>query len=113
MSSAETGGESARAAGRALSHNARRGFIRELMAAEEPLPASAHAGAPGLPLSAVAYHARLLVSLGVVEVAETVERRGRIESRYRLGGPNCQRALAMLPLVEQIDSGPPRRDQES
>jgi hypothetical protein len=102
MSSARTSGGSAGAAAKALRHAVRRSFIHELIAAAAPIPASAHADRHGFPLSSVTYHARLLVSLGVVEVAETVPRRGGIESRYRLGGPNSRLALAMLPLVDQI-----------
>lgn len=105
MSLSRTSGDSARAAGKALTHSVRRAFIRRLMASHRPLPASALADANDLPLSSVAYHARFLVSLGVVEVAETVQRPGGIESRYRLGGPSCQQALAMLPLVERLVIG--------
>ncbi len=107
MSSARTSGDSARAAGKALAHAVRRGFIHELVATEEPLSASAYADARGIPLSSVTYHARVLVSLGVIGVAETTKRRGGIESRYHLGGPNCRPALAMLPWVEQLASRRP------
>lgn len=109
MSPPETHGEAARAAGKALVHGVRRSFIHDLMAADEPLPASAHADARGIPLSSVAYHARLLVSLGVVEIAATVKRRGGLESHYRLGGPNLRHALAMLPMVDRMTS----RDSDS
>lgn len=102
MYSPLTAAESARAAGKALTHAVRRGFIHQLMAANRPLPASALADARDLPLSLVTYHARFLVSLGVIEIAETVQRPGGIESRYRLGGPSCQQALTMLPVVERL-----------
>jgi hypothetical protein len=107
MSSSRTSGDSARAAGKALRHAVRRSFIHALMATDAPFSASTHADLHGIPLSSVTYHARLLVSLGVIEVAETVDRRGGIESRYRLGGPNCQPALAMLPLVDQMSRREP------
>ncbi len=102
MSSPRTPADSARAAGKALGHAVRRGFMHGLIATDKPLSASRHADEQGLPVSSVSYHVRLLTSLGVVEAVESIKHERSTESLYRLGGPNCQQALMMLPLVDQL-----------
>jgi DNA-binding transcriptional ArsR family regulator len=69
------------AAARALAHPVRARAL-ELLALG---PASPTQLANGLevPLGTVSYHVRTLLSLGLIELLETVPRRGAIEHHYR------------------------------
>jgi DNA-binding transcriptional ArsR family regulator len=52
----------------------------------------------GYELGVVAYHVRRLAAAGIVELAETIPRRGAVEHRYALtpSGTKLERALRAL-----------------
>jgi DNA-binding transcriptional ArsR family regulator len=67
---------------RALAHPLRQRILERLSAGGETSP-SQLARLLDAPLSNVAYHVRVLLQLGCVELAGTQQRRGALEHRYR------------------------------
>jgi DNA-binding transcriptional ArsR family regulator len=67
---------------KALSHPLRQRILERLNAGGEASP-NELAGALGAPLGNVAYHVRMLVGLGCVELTRTRPRRGALEHYYR------------------------------
>jgi DNA-binding transcriptional ArsR family regulator len=67
---------------KALSHPLRQRILERLNAAGEASP-NELAGVLGAPLGNVAYHVRMLVALGCVELTRTRPRRGALEHYYR------------------------------
>jgi DNA-binding transcriptional ArsR family regulator len=53
-------------------------------------------------LSVVSYHARVLLEAGILAIAEEVPRRGAVEHRYDLGGPNAAAALRVLDVLAEL-----------
>lgn len=85
--------------GKALGHRTKVQIIRDLRNGKPTSP-TAWSAAHREPLGNVAYHFKSLGKLGILEVVETVQRRGAIEHFHVLGGPL---AAAVLVALEALD----------
>jgi DNA-binding transcriptional ArsR family regulator len=83
---------------KALSHPLRLGFLRALgaLGRDGVLSPSEYARESGEALGNVSYHAKVLATAGVLDIGETVPRRGAGERRYSLSGPRATVAMALL-----------------
>ncbi len=81
-----------------LSHPLRIGFLRELRDLRQLSP-SDYAEEVREPLSNVGYHVAELRKAGVIQVVETVQRRGAREHYYALAGPLAGPALGVLDML--------------
>jgi DNA-binding transcriptional ArsR family regulator len=84
-----------------LSHPIRIGYLRKLrqLGVHGRLSPVTFADSSDEPLATVAYHVRVLFDAGVIEVAETVQRRGAKEHRYSLSGPRADLTVALMDLL--------------
>jgi DNA-binding transcriptional ArsR family regulator len=84
-----------------LSHPIRIAYLRTLreLGRDGNLSAVTFAEGSGEPLPTVAYHVRVLIDAGVIEVAETVPRRGAREHRCSLSGPQADVTTALMDLL--------------
>jgi DNA-binding transcriptional ArsR family regulator len=85
----------------ALGHPLRLGYLRALrsLGPDGRLSPSEFARASGEPLGNVSYHVKALSRAGVLKVAERIPRRGAIEHRYSLDGPQATLTMAMMDLL--------------
>jgi DNA-binding transcriptional ArsR family regulator len=80
---------------KALGHPLRLAYLRAL-ADQGRLSPSDYARQAGEPLGNVSYHVSALRKAGVLEVAETIPRRGAMEHRYSFTGPQAKAAKAVM-----------------
>lgn len=71
---------------KAMGHPARAQIIRLLGEHGQLSPATALGTFDGMSLQSLAYHFQALLKLGVIELSDTIRRRGAVEHVYRLAG---------------------------
>jgi DNA-binding transcriptional ArsR family regulator len=70
--------------GKAMGHPVRARILRLMREDGELSPVAAFGKIDGASLGTLAYHFRHLRELGLIELSQTVQRRGAVEHRYRL-----------------------------
>lgn len=66
---------------------------------------------PGMNLGALAYHVRRLADAGVIELSQTIPRRGAIEHRYAITRHGRALARALDSLSSDPDASSPERER--
>jgi DNA-binding transcriptional ArsR family regulator len=86
---------------KALSHPVRLAYLRALreLGPSGLLSPSEHSRVTGEPLGKVSYHVKALARAGVLEIGETVARRGAREHRYALRGPRARASIAAMDVL--------------
>jgi DNA-binding transcriptional ArsR family regulator len=83
---------------KSLSHPVRLALIRALRDGGT-LSASEFARTDKAALGVVSYHINGLADAGVLEIVETIQRRGTMERRFAIGGPNAQLTLQVVEML--------------
>jgi DNA-binding transcriptional ArsR family regulator len=83
---------------KSLSHPVRMALIRALRDGGT-LSASEFAKTDKAALGVISYHINGLADTGVLEVVETIQRRGAMERRFAIGGPNAELTLQVVDIL--------------
>jgi DNA-binding PadR family transcriptional regulator len=95
---------------RAAAHPIRVSVLRVLaQRTMSPVELSRSLGRPDWSLGVIAYHVRLLASHGIIELVQTIQRRGAIEHRYAVTPAGRALAAAMESLAVPEDARQRRR----
>lgn len=81
---------------RGLGHPTRLAVLEEMRTRSTSMSPKELADTLVIPLGSISYHVRTLRALGLVEIVQTVPRRGALEHRYRIAGPAEQLLTRLL-----------------
>jgi DNA-binding HxlR family transcriptional regulator len=95
---------------RAAAHPIRVSVLRVLaQRTMSPVELSRSLGRPEWSLGVIAYHVRLLASHGIIELVQTIQRRGAVEHRYAVTPAGRALAAAVESLAVPADARQRRR----